>query len=201
MSNTLTLSGTDGSTLAIGTGGTLGTAAYTASTAYEPAITTLSIAKGGTGKTTANDAFFALGSDILSAGVISAADINAILSQGTTALKLSCTAFKVALRATNSPTATLKVIDVPATVDILTLSVTPNYILLSYNDGITPTWSVATTDTSNGNNIINMGLVLLQDGVIHMIFNIPDIRGNATELAQHKDWVLNPTQRQSGSVI
>lgn len=34
-SNTLTLTATDGSTLAIGTGGTLGTAAYTATTAYE----------------------------------------------------------------------------------------------------------------------------------------------------------------------
>ena len=33
--NTLTLTATDGSTLAIGTGGTLGSAAYTASTAYE----------------------------------------------------------------------------------------------------------------------------------------------------------------------
>lgn len=33
-SNTLTLAGTDGSTLNVGTGGTLGTAAYTASTAY-----------------------------------------------------------------------------------------------------------------------------------------------------------------------
>ncbi|HLC44174.1 MAG TPA: hypothetical protein VJK08_03570, partial [Patescibacteria group bacterium] len=36
---TLTLSGTDGSTLNIGTGGTLGTAAYTASSAYEPTVT------------------------------------------------------------------------------------------------------------------------------------------------------------------
>lgn len=35
LSNSLTFTGTDGSTLAIGTGGTLGTAAYTASTAYE----------------------------------------------------------------------------------------------------------------------------------------------------------------------
>lgn len=39
-SNTLTLSGTDTSTLNIGTGGTLGTAAYTASTAYTPALIT-----------------------------------------------------------------------------------------------------------------------------------------------------------------
>lgn len=41
-SNTLTLTATDSSTLAIGTGGTLGTAAYTAATAYEAsgAITT-----------------------------------------------------------------------------------------------------------------------------------------------------------------
>jgi len=36
ISNTLTLSGTDGSTLNIGAGGTLGSAAYTASSAYQP---------------------------------------------------------------------------------------------------------------------------------------------------------------------
>lgn len=36
VSNNLTLSGTDGSTLNIGGGGTLGSAAYTASTAYQP---------------------------------------------------------------------------------------------------------------------------------------------------------------------
>ena len=36
-SNTLTLAGTDGSTLNVGAGGTLGSAAYTASTAYEVA--------------------------------------------------------------------------------------------------------------------------------------------------------------------
>jgi len=53
VSNTLTLSGTDGSTLNIGAGGTLGSAAFTASTAYEPAITTLAISKGGTGTGTA----------------------------------------------------------------------------------------------------------------------------------------------------
>lgn len=35
VSNTLTFTGTDGSTLAIGTGGTLGTAAYTAASAYQ----------------------------------------------------------------------------------------------------------------------------------------------------------------------
>lgn len=37
VSNSLTLAGTDGSTLNIGTGGTLGTAAYTAATAYDAA--------------------------------------------------------------------------------------------------------------------------------------------------------------------
>ena len=40
VNNTLTLSGTDSSTLAIGTGGTLGTAAYTAATAYAPSSST-----------------------------------------------------------------------------------------------------------------------------------------------------------------
>lgn len=38
VNNTLTLTGTDGSTLNIGTGGTLGTAAFTSSSTYEPAL-------------------------------------------------------------------------------------------------------------------------------------------------------------------
>lgn len=46
VSNTLTLTGTDGSTLAIGTGGTLGTAAYTAATAYQAADTELTAIAG-----------------------------------------------------------------------------------------------------------------------------------------------------------
>lgn len=41
LSNTLTLTATDGSTLAIGTGGTLGSAAYTSSSAYVPAYSGL----------------------------------------------------------------------------------------------------------------------------------------------------------------
>jgi hypothetical protein len=50
VNNTLTFSGTDGSTLNVGAGGTLGSAAYTASSAYEPTITTLAASKGGTGQ-------------------------------------------------------------------------------------------------------------------------------------------------------
>ena len=53
VSNTLTLAGTDSSTLNIGAGGTLGSAAFTASTAYAPAagsssITTLGTVTSGT---------------------------------------------------------------------------------------------------------------------------------------------------------
>lgn len=48
VSNTLTLTATDASTLAIGTGGTLGTAAYTASTAYSPVAGSASITTVGT---------------------------------------------------------------------------------------------------------------------------------------------------------
>lgn len=61
VNNNLTLSGTDGSTLNIGAGGTLGTAAYTASTAYEAAFASLGVAKGGTGITsyTAGDLIYA----------------------------------------------------------------------------------------------------------------------------------------------
>lgn len=48
MSNTLTLAGTDGSTLNVGAGGTLGTAAFTASSAYAPAAGSASIVTVGT---------------------------------------------------------------------------------------------------------------------------------------------------------
>lgn len=48
VSNNLTLAGTDGSTLTIGAGGTLGTAAYTASTAYAPAAGSASVITLGT---------------------------------------------------------------------------------------------------------------------------------------------------------
>ena len=47
-SNTLTLTGTDSSSLAIGTGGTLGTAAYTAATAYQAADPDLTALAGVT---------------------------------------------------------------------------------------------------------------------------------------------------------
>lgn len=78
VSNTLTLAGTDASTLNIGAGGTLGSAAFTASTAYAPAagsasVTTLGtitsgtwtgsaigISYGGTGATSKVAAFDAL---------------------------------------------------------------------------------------------------------------------------------------------
>ena len=54
VSNTITLTGTDGVSINLGaTNGTLGSAAFTASSAYEPAITTLAISKGGTGTGTA----------------------------------------------------------------------------------------------------------------------------------------------------
>jgi hypothetical protein len=78
VNNTLTFSGTDGSTLNIGAGGTLGSAAYTASTAYAPAAgsasvttlgtitsgtwagSTIGISYGGTGATSKIAAFDAL---------------------------------------------------------------------------------------------------------------------------------------------
>ena len=78
VSNTLALAGTDGSTLNIGGGGVLGSAAFTASTAYAPAAgstsiatlgtvtagtwqgSTIGITYGGTGATTKTEAFDAL---------------------------------------------------------------------------------------------------------------------------------------------
>ena len=79
VNNTLALSGTDSSTLNIGTGGNLGTAAFTASTAYAPAAgsssittvgtissgtwtgSTIGLSVGGTGATSAASARTALG--------------------------------------------------------------------------------------------------------------------------------------------
>jgi trimeric autotransporter adhesin len=78
VSNTLTLAGTDASTLNIGAGGTLGSAAFTASTAYAPAAgstsvttlgtvgtgtwnaSTIGLSYGGTGATTKAGAYNAL---------------------------------------------------------------------------------------------------------------------------------------------
>lgn len=52
-SNSLTLAGTDGSTLNVGAGGTLGTAAYTATGAYLPAAA-INLAASGSGGVTGN---------------------------------------------------------------------------------------------------------------------------------------------------
>lgn len=78
VNNSLTLSGTDASSLNIGAGGTLGSAAFTATTAYAPAAgsnsivtvgtitagtwtgSTIGISYGGTGATTSSGAFNAL---------------------------------------------------------------------------------------------------------------------------------------------
>ena len=54
VSNTLTLAGTDSSTLNIGTGGTLGSAAFTASTAYQAPITLTTTGSSGSATFTSN---------------------------------------------------------------------------------------------------------------------------------------------------
>ena len=111
VSNTLTLAGTDASTLNIGAGGTLGSAAFTASTAYAPAagsssivtvgtITsgtwtggTIGISYGGTGATTKAAGFNAL-SPLTTLGDLiygDGANSNARLAGNTTATKLFLT--------------------------------------------------------------------------------------------------------------
>lgn len=62
VSNTLTLTGTDGSTLNIGTGGALGTAAFTASSAYEVPLTF------GTGLTRSTNTITANAVDLSASG-------------------------------------------------------------------------------------------------------------------------------------
>lgn len=104
--NTLTLSGTDGSTLNIGGGGTLGSAAYTASTAYAPAAgsasiitvgtiasgtwtgSAIGISYGGTGATTKITAFDALSPAITLGDLIYSDGVdNVRLAGNTTAAK------------------------------------------------------------------------------------------------------------------
>lgn len=107
VNNTLALSGTDSSTLNIGAGGTLGSAAFTASTAYAPAAgsssivtlgtittgtwtgSTLGISYGGTGATSKAAAFNAL-SPVTTAGDLiygDGANSNARLAGNTTTTK------------------------------------------------------------------------------------------------------------------
>lgn len=57
-SNTLTFAGTDGSTLNIGTGGTLGTAAFTAASAYVPAGTQITNSMSGNVTLSSTSAYF-----------------------------------------------------------------------------------------------------------------------------------------------
>ena len=85
VSNTLTLAGTDGSTLNVGAGGTLGSAAYTASTAYAPAagsasVTTLGTIATGTWNATA------IGAAYGGTGQTSYAIGDILYASGTTAL-------------------------------------------------------------------------------------------------------------------
>lgn len=85
VSNTLTLAGTDGATINVGAGGTLGSAAFTASTAYEPAITTLAVSKGGTGAGTFTANNVLLGNGTGSFQVVSPGTAgNVLSSNGTT---------------------------------------------------------------------------------------------------------------------
>jgi hypothetical protein len=99
-SNTLILAGTDGSTLNIGTGGTLGTAAFTAATAYVPSNTQVtnsisgdvnlnnasnyfdgpSVAQGATGT------WFCSGAVTITDGSSGAASVDVKLWDGTTVL-------------------------------------------------------------------------------------------------------------------
>lgn len=79
-SNSVTLTATDGSTLAIGAGGTLGTAAYTASTAYAPAAGSSSIVT--TGALTSGSIAAGFGT-IVTGGVIESTGVDGIYQQST----------------------------------------------------------------------------------------------------------------------
>lgn len=86
-SNTLTLTATDGSTLAIGGGGTLGTAAYTASSAYEVPLTFSSPLSRTTNTISLLvnvDHAFTVAQSITTAG-IAATSTNALILKNTTA--------------------------------------------------------------------------------------------------------------------
>jgi hypothetical protein len=78
--NTLTLSGTDGSTLNIGTGGTLGTAAYSESStyqAYDPDLTTYSLLPPSTdAQTLLGHSFTQMKTDLLINNINNTSDTN-----------------------------------------------------------------------------------------------------------------------------
>lgn len=112
VSNTLTLAGTDGSTLNVGTGGTLGTAAYTASSAYLSSSVTVTVAQGGTGATTFTDGGVIIGNSTGALQVTTAGTSGQVLTSngaGVDPTFQTSVASAMVLLATLTPTAAANV--------------------------------------------------------------------------------------------
>lgn len=175
-SNTLTFSGTDGSTLNVGTGGTLGTAAYTAATAYATAAQGVkadaAAVAGAVGSSLITQSTNRLlGRTTASTGAIEEITVGAGLSLSAGSLT-STSASGLVLLATITPTAS-------ASIDSLSSfsSTYDNYLVLGTgltvgtNDSISIRYAVAgTTDTGNNyyqvtngsNNVTTTALSMAQ---------------------------------------
>ena len=113
--NSLTLSGTDASTLNIGTGGTLGTAAYTAATAYSPVAGSASIVTTGaldSGSITSGFGSIDVGADAISGGAISGTTLAAT---GNTTIGSGGTAFLTVTNTTGTGGTTINAMGGPST--------------------------------------------------------------------------------------
>src|SRR3990167_3594532 len=137
---------------------------------------------------------------VLSAGVISAVDVNAIVVSSGTAGAVDTIQFYAWLRTSNSISAPLVLVNVAATTANAITSDTYKYIICTYSGG-SGVISVASSDTSNGRNIISIALVENVAGVIHMIVPITNLRADFTNLTDLRWWEINGIKRASGALL
>lgn len=137
---------------------------------------------------------------ILSAGVTGANDINNIVIASGTAGAVDTTAFTALLRTSALISATLANINVAATAALAIPANTARYIIATYN-GSSATISASATDTSNGWNIIALALVENVGGNIHMIVPITMMRADYSALTDARWWEINGVKRASGAIL
>jgi len=169
-SNTLTLTGTDGSTLNIGGGGILGTAAYTASSAYEVPLTFSTGLTRSTNTVTVNDSQnIATLSNLTSNGFVKTSGSTGALSVDTNTYitGVTGTANEITVTGTTTPT-----ISIPSAVTFTGKTITGGtYATAAFNGTLgatTPSTVVGTTGTFNANTAstsTTTGTVIVTGGV------------------------------------
>lgn len=175
-SNTLTLAGTDGSTLNVGTGGTLGTAAYTASSAYEVPLTFSTGLTRSTNTVTVNmSQNIATLSNLISNGIVTT-------SGGTGALSVTSTTGSGNVVLATSPTLVTPALGVATATSVNKMAITApaTSSTLAVADG--KTFTASNTVTLTGTDGVSMNVTNGKLAQITMIIGdgVNAISANAT---------------------